>query len=88
MKSPGIFEVLLALVLVVISIVVARWWRIPVAKDMALGSVRTFIQLIADDRVYCKILKPGEKPEATFQIDAKKVTARAYCNLHGLWKSK
>jgi superoxide reductase len=47
-----------------------------------------WIQLIAEDRVYCKILKPGDKPEATFQIDAVRVTARAYCNLHGLWKSK
>ncbi len=47
MKSAGITEVLLALILVIISIGVAKWWRIPVAKDMALGSVRTFVQLIA-----------------------------------------
>jgi len=47
MTSPTITQVLLSLVLVAISIAVARWWRIPVAKDMALGSVRTFVQLIA-----------------------------------------
>ncbi len=47
MTSPTITQVLLSLVLVAISIGVAKWWRIPVAKDMALGSVRTFIQLIA-----------------------------------------
>ncbi len=47
MTSPTIVEVLLALVLVVVSIGIARWWRIPVAREMALGSVRTFIQLIA-----------------------------------------
>ena len=31
-------------------------------------------------------LKPGDMPEATFSFKPKK--ARAYCNLHGLWKSK
>ncbi len=31
-------------------------------------------------------LKPGDKPEATFSFKIK--SARAYCNLHGLWKSK
>lgn len=35
-----------------------------------------------------KFLKPGEKPEAKFPVKATKVTARAYCNLHGLWKSE
>ncbi|MEW5993787.1 MAG: iron export ABC transporter permease subunit FetB [Candidatus Zixiibacteriota bacterium] len=47
MTGPTYTQVLLALVLVAISIGVARWWRIPVAKDMALGSVRSFIQLVA-----------------------------------------
>ena len=30
----------------------------------------------------------GEKPEAIFMTDATEVTAREYCNLHGLWKGK
>lgn len=30
-------------------------------------------------------LKAGDKPEAKFKFKVK--TARAYCNLHGLWKS-
>lgn len=47
MTSPGIVQVLLSLTLVLIAIAVARWWRIPVAKDMALGSVRSFVQLVA-----------------------------------------
>jgi len=34
-----------------------------------------------------KFLKPGEKPELSFPIKTKILTARAYCNLHGLWKS-
>jgi superoxide reductase len=46
------------------------------------------IELIGDDCVCLKALKPGDKPEAVFMTDAKEVTARAYCNLHGLWKSK
>lgn len=46
-----------------------------------------WIQLITDDDVYTKFLKPGEKPEAEFKTDAEKVTAREYCNLHGNWKS-
>lgn len=30
-------------------------------------------------------LKPGDKPEAKFKFKVK--SARAYCNLHGFWKS-
>jgi len=30
-------------------------------------------------------LKPGDKPEAKFCFRV--INARAYCNLHGLWKS-
>jgi len=47
MMSPSITQVLLSLALVAVSIGVSRWWRIPVAKDMALGSVRAFVQLVA-----------------------------------------
>ena len=43
-----------------------------------------WIELIADHVSYKKFLKPSEKPEAEFCISAKQVTARAYCNLHGL----
>jgi superoxide reductase len=46
-----------------------------------------WIELIADGVAYRKFLKPGEAPEAVFCIDAKQITAREYCNLHGLWKS-
>lgn len=35
-----------------------------------------------------KFLKPGDPPRAVFPVKAEKITARAYCNLHGLWKSK
>jgi superoxide reductase len=46
-----------------------------------------FVELIADGQVYRQFLNPGETPEATFRIDAGQVSAREYCNLHGLWKA-
>ena len=46
-----------------------------------------WIQLIADDVSYRKFLKPGDKPQAEFEISADKINAREYCNIHGLWKS-
>ncbi|MFA5405824.1 MAG: desulfoferrodoxin [Candidatus Nanoarchaeia archaeon] len=46
-----------------------------------------WIELIADNIVYRKHLKPGDKPEATFCIKATKVTARELCNIHGLWQA-
>ena len=36
-----------------------------------------------------KCLSPGDKPKMTFNLHDDKVTAAyAYCNLHGLWKTK
>ena len=46
-----------------------------------------WIEVIADGKTYRQFLKPGGEPEAVFPINAGNVTARAYCNLHGLWKS-
>lgn len=45
-----------------------------------------WVEIIADGEAYRQFLNPGETPEATFKIDAQSVTAREYCNLHGLWK--
>lgn len=45
-----------------------------------------WIEVIADGRVYRQNLKPGDKPEAEFNVKSDKVIARAYCNLHGLWR--
>lgn len=44
-----------------------------------------WIELIADGKIYRQQLQPGQAPEATFPVIAKQVTAREYCNLHGLW---
>jgi len=46
-----------------------------------------WIEIIADGKAYRQFLNPGEAPEAVFQIDADQITAREYCNLHGLWKA-
>ena len=46
-----------------------------------------WIQIIADGASYRKFLKPGDKPQAEFEIKANKIEAREYCNVHGLWKS-
>ncbi len=45
-----------------------------------------WIEIMADGKVYRQFLNPGDAPEATFSIDAEQITAREYCNLHGLWK--
>lgn len=46
-----------------------------------------WIEIIADGKAYRQFLNPGKAPEATFNVEADQVTARGYCNLHGLWKS-
>jgi putative ABC transport system permease protein len=47
MTTPGPTEVALGLVLVAIAMAVARWWKLPVIKDITIGTVRSFVQLIA-----------------------------------------
>jgi superoxide reductase len=46
-----------------------------------------WIEILADGKIYRKYLNPGDSPEAEFEIQADSVTAREYCNLHGLWKA-
>lgn len=45
-----------------------------------------WIELMADGKAYRQFLNPGDAPEAFFNIDAESVSAREFCNLHGLWK--
>lgn len=49
-----------------------------------------WIELVCEKcgKVQRKHLKAGDKPEAVFKSDSDKVTAREYCNLHGLWKAE
>jgi superoxide reductase len=46
-----------------------------------------WIEIIADGKAYRQFLKPGDAPEATFDIKATTIEAREHCNIHGLWKS-
>ncbi len=57
-----------------------------VAHPMEEKHYIEWIEVIADGRAYRQFLKPGDKPEALFCIEAATITAREYCNLHGLWK--
>jgi len=57
-----------------------------VAHPMEDDHFIEWIELIADGQVHRQALKPGDVPEATFAVSAASVTAREYCNLHGLWK--
>jgi len=57
-----------------------------VAHPMEEKHYIEWIELIADGVSHRKYLKPGDAPVAEFAVSAKKVAAREYCNLHGLWK--
>ena len=45
-----------------------------------------WIELLADGQAYRQFLNPGDAPEAVFKVGAESVSAREFCNLHGLWK--
>jgi superoxide reductase len=48
-----------------------------------------WIEIEVDGVTHRKFLKPGDKPEAIFEIPkGKEVKAREYCNIHGLWKKE
>jgi superoxide reductase len=46
-----------------------------------------WIEVVTEHRIYRKFLEPGMDPEAEFFIEAEHISARAYCNVHGLWQS-
>ena len=58
-----------------------------VAHPMEEKHYIEWIEIIVDGKAYRQFLNPGDAPEAIFQIDADQVTAREYCNVHGLWKA-
>ena len=81
----------------------AKEKHVPVIKKVAggyrvtVGSVAhpmeekhyiMWIELLADGKAYREFLEPGGLPEAFFGLEAESVTAREYCNLHGLWKAE
>lgn len=46
-----------------------------------------WIELLADGKAYRQFLSPGDEPIATFCVEAATVSAREFCNKHGLWKA-
>jgi superoxide reductase len=70
--------------------------KIPGGVRVKVGSVAhpmeekhyiQWIEITADGRTCRKFLNPGEAPEAEFMVEAANITAREYCNIHGLWKA-
>lgn len=46
-----------------------------------------WIEIISENGIYRKLLKPGDTPQAIFGIDAANIIARCYCNVHDLWST-
>ncbi|MCD6358829.1 MAG: desulfoferrodoxin [Dehalococcoidia bacterium] len=58
-----------------------------IPHPMESGHYIEWIEITIDNRSFLSFLQPGEKPETEFNTKSQNVTARAYCNVHGLWKS-
>jgi superoxide reductase len=58
-----------------------------VAHPMESEHYIEWIEVQTEHRTYRKNLEPGGAPEAEFFLEAEHLTVRAYCNVHGLWKS-
>jgi len=70
--------------------------KVPEGVKVKVGSIAhpmeekhyiEWIEVIADGKSCRQFLKPGQAPEASFAANAGEITAREYCNLHGLWKA-
>ncbi len=49
-----------------------------------------WVQIMSGSNSWRIFLSPAGKPEALFKVDSKSmptITAREYCNIHGLWRS-
>lgn len=46
-----------------------------------------WIELIVDEKRYKEFLKPSDSPEAIYCISGENLQARAFCNIHGLWRN-
>lgn len=60
-----------------------------VAHPMEEGHYIEWIEVVLDNdgKVCRRYLKPGDAPEAEFKTQTEIITARVYCNIHGLWKA-
>jgi len=46
-----------------------------------------WIEIQTANKIYRKYLNPGDKPEVKFLLEEEILSAREYCNVHGLWKA-
>jgi superoxide reductase len=58
------------------------------AHPMADDHYIEWIEVARGATTLREFLDPGAEPKANFDCPGEQVTARAYCNLHGLWKSE
>lgn len=58
-----------------------------VAHPMEEDHFIEWIEVLVDGKAYRQFLNPGEVPEAFFSVEGEEITAREFCNLHGLWKA-
>ena len=66
-------------------------WKVSVgsvAHPMEDKHYIEWIAIYADGRVHRKFLAPGDPPSAEFPCRAAQITAKEFCNLHGLWSAK
>lgn len=59
----------------------------PIPHPMEEKHYIQFVEVVFNERTYVKFLKPGDAPEAEFDISTDKVIAREHCNIHGLWRN-
>lgn len=46
-----------------------------------------WIEIHTKENIFRKILNPGDKPKADFNVNYDDVTmVRSYCNIHGMWQ--
>lgn len=51
--------------------------------------INYIVLIVNGEDVYSKKLFPGEKPQAKFYVeDTSNISAKALCNVHGLWPSQ
>ena len=59
-----------------------------VAHPMGDDHYIEWIELLADGQILRRDLSPGDEPSALFKgVSGDGISARAYCNLHAMWKS-
>jgi len=58
--------------------------RHPMTADHRIA----WIELICDGKRQRQFFDPGQWPVAFFEMTGRKISARAYCTLDGLWKAE